>query len=172
MPSSEPSVKAELDVVDYIQVTRDSYAQLGYDAYRWADNTGVPPAFVTPAKPLSESRVALIASGGVYRSGDIGFSHKDDLTYREIPTDAPTDELRVTHFAYDQTNAQADINVVFPIDGLKTMAASGEIGSVADVSLTFMGGIYSQRRLGETLIPALVERVQELEADIALLVPV
>ncbi len=167
-----PEAPAELDVVDYIQVTRDSYALLGFDAYRWADNSADAPAFNAPTKPLDESRVVLIASGGVYRVGDIGFTHKDDLTHREVPIDAPTDELRVTHFAYDQTNARNDVNVVFPIDALRAMETAGEIGELADVSLTFMGGIYSQRRLGETLVPAIVERVRELEADIALLVPV
>ncbi|MFT7474322.1 MAG: D-proline reductase (dithiol) PrdB [Verrucomicrobiales bacterium] len=162
----------ELDAVDYIQVTRDSYASLGFDAYRWADNSDEPPAFVPPTKPLSDSKVVLIASGGVYRVGDVGFSHKDDLTYREIPIDTPTDDLRVTHFAYDQTNARSDVNAVFPIDSLLAMASAGEIGELAEVALTFMGGIYSQRRLGETLTPAIVDRVHELEADIALLVPV
>jgi D-proline reductase (dithiol) PrdB len=161
----------ELDPVDYIQVTRDSYAQLGYDSYRWADNPE-PPAFVAPKKPLAESKVVLIASGGVYRLGDIGFTHKDDLTHREIRIDTPTDELRVTHFAYDQTSGRADPNAVFPIDALRAMQTAGEIGSLADVALTFMGGIYSQRRLHEALVPALVDRVRELEADLALLVPV
>ena len=161
-----------LDAVDYIQVTRDSYALLGFDAYRWADNSNEPPAFVTPSKPLSESKVVLIASGGVYRVGDVGFNHKDDLTHREVPIETPVSDLRVTHFAYDQTNARADVNAVFPIDSLRAMAESGEIGELADVALTFMGGIYSQRRLGETLMPAIVDRVHELEADIALLVPV
>lgn len=160
-----------LDTVDYIQVTHDSYTKLGYDAYRWADNTDSPAAFVSPTKPLSESKVVLIASGGVYRVGDIGFTHKDDLTHREIAADAPTDELRVTHFAYDETSAKEDINSVFPIKALRTMVDAGEIGSV-EAGLTFMGGIYSQRRLGETLIPAIVDRVRELEADLALLVPV
>ena len=163
---------ADLDPVDYIQVTKDAYALLGYDAYRWADNTAEPSAFVQPAKPLSESKVLLIASGGVYRVGDIGFTHKDDLTHRETPTDTPSEDMRVTHFAYDEESAKADINAVFPIDSLRAMVDAGEIGSLADESLTFMGGIYSQRRLGETLIPAIVDRVAELEADIALLVPV
>ena len=163
---------ADLDPVDYIQVTKDAYALLGYDAYRWADNTAEPSAFVQPAKPLSESKVVLIASGGVYRVGDIGFTHKDDLTHRETPTDTPSEDMRVTHFAYDEESAKADINAVFPIDSLRAMVDAGEISSLADESLTFMGGIYSQRRLGETLIPAIVDRVAELEADIALLVPV
>lgn len=168
MASTPPD---DLDVVDYIEVTRDSYALLGYDAYRWAHNSDAP-AFVHPGKPLSESRVVLLASGGVYRIGDIGFTHKDDLTHREIASDTPVDELRITHFAYDQTDARKDPNVVFPLAALRTLAARGEIGSVAEVALTFMGGIYSQRRLGEILVPALVDRVRELEADVALLVPV
>lgn len=172
----EPNVgaapPADLDVVDYIKVTHDTYAQLGYDSYRWADNREVPSPFAPPQKPLAESRVVLIASGGVYRSGDVAFTHQDDLTFRAIPADTPTEELRVTHFAYDQTNARSDINTVFPIEALRTMAENGEIGAIADEALTFMGGIYSQRRLTETVIPALVDRARELEADIALLVPV
>jgi len=166
-----PDARGEVDAVDYIAVTRDSYAALGYDSYRWAHNTE-PSAFVKPVKPLADSRVVLIASGGVYQVGDVAFTHKDDLSIREIPSDTSIDDLRVTHFAYDQTAARADPNVVFPIDALRTMAAAGEIGSIADVSLTFMGGIYSQRCLAETVIPAMVDRVHELEADIALLVPV
>jgi len=162
----------ELDVVDYIQVTADTYSSLGYDSYRWADNSGEPAAFVQLDKPVSASRVVLIASGGVYRSGDVGFTHKDDTSFREIPSDVDTGELRVTHFAYDQTNAREDINVVFPIDALRELDATGEIGEVAEVALTFMGGIYSQRRLKESLIPSMVDRVAELGADIALLVPV
>ena len=162
----------DVDAVDYIEVTRDSYALLGYDSYRWADNTDEPSAFVPSAKPLAESKIVLIASGGVYRVGDIGFTHKDDLTHREIPMNVPTDELRVTHFAYDQTSARKDVNAVFPIDALRSLVDAGEVGSLADVALTFMGGIYSQRRLAERLVPAIVDRVHELEADIALLVPV
>ena len=162
----------ELDVVDYIQVTADTYSSLGYDSYRWADNSAEPPALTTPTKPLAQSRVVLIASGGIYRVGDVGFTHKDDTSFREIPTDVSTEDLRVTHFAYDQTNARDDINVIFPIDGLRALVDAGEVGELADVALTFMGGIYSQRRLHVALIPPLVERVQETEADIALLVPV
>lgn len=162
----------DLDLVDQIQITRDAYALLGFEPYRWADNTDDPPSLVAARTPLAESRVVLIASGGVYRHGDVGFTHKDDVTHREIPIDTPTSQLRVTHFAYDQTAAQADPNVVFPIDPLRSMVESGEIGELAEVALTFMGGIYSQRRLHETLVPALIDRVRELEADLALLVPV
>ncbi len=162
---------AHIDPVDYIEVTRASYALLGFESYRWADNSD-PSAFVTPSKPLAESKVVLIASGGIYQVGDIGFTHKDDVTHREIPVETSIADLRVTHFAYDKTSARADPNSVFPIDALRNLVSAGEVGSLAEVSLTFMGGIYSQRRLRETLVPTLVERVGELEADVALLVPV
>ncbi len=160
------------DPVDYIAVTRDTYAQLGYSEYRWADNRGDSVPFSEPSKPLADSKVVLLASGGVYAVGDVGFTHKDDVTFREISMDTPSDKLRVTHFAYDETSAKEDVNAVFPIDALRAMRATGEIGELAEVALTFMGGIYSQRRLQETLVPALVDRVEELDADIALLVPV
>lgn len=161
----------ELDVVDHIQQTRDSYAQLGYDSYRWAHEPE-PAAFVRPRKPLAESKVALIASGGIYHVGQTAFHHKDDTSYRRIPTDADTADLRTSHFAYDMTDARIDPNVVFPIDALRGMVADGTIGSLTGHALTFMGGIYSQRRLREELIPALVDEIEAMSPDIVLLVPV
>jgi D-proline reductase (dithiol) PrdB len=160
-----------VDPVDYIDITRRAYDALGYAPYRWAENLD-PVDLVTPTKPLEECTVVLLASGGVYQVGDVGFTHKDDLTHREIPVDTPADQIRVTHFAYDTTNAELDPNVVFPLPALRALAEAGEIGAIAPVALTFMGGTYSQRRLGEQLTPVLVERVKELGADIALLVPV
>jgi len=162
---------AELDVVDHIQQTKDSYDQLGYDSYRWAHEPE-PAAFVTPTKSLSESRVALIASGGVYQVGQVAFHHKDDTSYRRIPTDVATADLRTSHFAYDMTSARKDPNVVFPIDALRSMAEQDTIGELAPHALTFMGGIYSQRRLKEELLPALADEIREIEPDVILLVPV
>ena len=160
-----------LDPVDYIAQTRAAYDALGYPEYRWAHNPE-PVALTPPTRPLAESTVVLVASGGIYRRGQVGFTHKDDVTHREIPTSAPIDELRVTHFAYDQTDARHDIGVVFPLGALRALEAEGTIGGIAEVAITFMGGIYSQRRVREELIPPLVDRIHGLEADLVLLVPV
>ena len=161
----------DLDVVDYIRQTRDTYASLGYGEYRWAHNVDDPP-WAPLAKPLSECIVGLIASGGIYQVGQVAFTHKDDVTHREIPTDLDLEDLRVTHFAFDQTDARRDPNVIFPIEPLRSLAAEGFIGGLTSHGLTFMGGIYSQRRLAEELIPVLVDRTLELGADVVLLVPV
>lgn len=157
--------------IDYIALTRETYDLLGYEPYRWARNPE-PPPLAPLRKPLSESRLGLIASGGVYQRGQVAFTHRDDLTHREVPTDAGIDRLRVTHFAFDQSNARSDPNVIFPIEALRALVAEGTIGSLTSHALTFMGGIYSQRRLRETLIPKLVERTLQLGADAVLLVPV
>ncbi len=164
-------VKSDRDPVDYIAVTKEAYGSLGYQPYRWASKED-PPSWAPLRKPLQDARLGLIASGGIYRHGQVAFTHKDDVTHREIPTDVDTRELRVTHFAYDQADARQDPNVIFPIDTLRMLVAEGAVGALAPLALTFMGGIYSQRRLGSELIPVLVERTLELEVDAVLLVPV
>ncbi len=161
---------AQLDVVDYIQQTRDSYSSLGYPDYRWAHNPEA--SVINPPVDLASSRLAVVASGGIYVDGQVAFHHMDDTSHRRIPMDVDVDELRISHFAYDTTDAKADPNVVFPVEALRALAADGTIGSLAPTGLTFMGGIYSQRRVREELIPALTDDLREMAPDVVLLVPV
>jgi D-proline reductase (dithiol) PrdB len=157
--------------VSYIARTREQYATLGYDEYRWWHEPE-EPAWAEVTKPLAESRLGLIATGGVYQVGQIAFTHRDDTSYRAIATDVDSSLLRATHFAYDLTDARRDINVVFPIDTLRALVAEGFVGELAQNAYTCMGGIYSTRRVREELAPALVERCLEDEVDLVLLVPV
>ncbi len=157
--------------VDYIERTREQYSALGYPIYQWVESD--TPAPWTPLrKPISESRLGLVASGGIYVEGQIAFHFKDDISYREIDSATPIEKLRATHFAYDLSDARSDPNVVFPLDRLRELVAAGEIGSLAPRAYTFMGGIYSSRKVRETLAPAICERLKQDEVDLALLVPV
>jgi D-proline reductase (dithiol) PrdB len=157
--------------VAYIARIRDKYATLGYPDYRWVVNETQPPWHPLP-KPLSECRLGLIASGGIYVTGQVAFHYKDDTSYRVIPTHVNTADLRATHFAYDLTDARSDANVVFPIDPLRQLVKEGVIGTLADHAFTFMGGIYSARRVQDDLAPQLTARLQEEQVDAVLLVPV
>jgi len=157
--------------VDYIERTRALYDALGYPPYRWVRNEGTPP-FAPVVEPLESASLVLIASGGIYEHGQRAFHYRDDASFRVIDADVSTDRLRVTHFAYDLTDARADPNVVFPIDTLRGLVREGKLGALARQCFTFMGGIYSSRRVREQLAPALLERVRALEVDLALLVPV
>ena len=157
--------------VDYIARTRRQYAGLGYPPYRWVHNAGRPP-FAPLGKPLSQSRLGLVASGGIYRVGQVAFHYRDDFSFRVIPADTPTGELRATHFAYDLSDARSDPNCVFPLETLRNLAAEGRIGALGPSAYAFMGGIYSARLVRERLAPAIAERLQKDEVDVALLVPV
>ena len=164
MPPSRPPI-------DYIQRTREQYDALGYPTYRWVENEGSPP-WSPVAKPLAESRVALIGSGGVYTPGQIAYHFKDDTSFRLIDSDTPEGDLHVTHFAYDLSDARRDPNVVFPLGTLRRLVTEGFIAGLGPRAYGFMGGIYSARKVRDVLAPALADRVVEDEVDLALLVPV
>jgi D-proline reductase (dithiol) PrdB len=164
MPSTRPPI-------DYIQRTEAQYSALGYPIYRWVKSE-TPPPWAPLRKPLAESRLGLLASGGIYAPGQVAFHFKDDFSYREIDTQTPAAELRVTHFAYDLTDARRDPNVVFPVDTLRRLVAEGELGELSARAYTFMGGIYSARKVRDVLAPALADRLVDDEVDLALLVPV
>ena len=152
-------------------ITREQYEALGYPAYNWVENPDQPP-FTPLAKPLSQARVGLVASGGIYRLGQVAFHYKDDISYRRIQRDTDNQDLRITHFAYDLTDARADPNVVFPLDTLRHLERASRIGSLATNALTFMGGIYSARRVRDVRAPAIVAELVNDEVDVAILVPV
>jgi D-proline reductase (dithiol) PrdB len=160
-----------MQAVEYIQRITDTYAQLGYKPYQWV-HSEEPPPWQPLHKPLSKCRLGLIASGGIYVTGQVAFHFKDDASFRAIPTNVRTEDLRTAHFAYDQADARQDPNVVFPIDTLRNLVKEGFIGELADHAYTFMGGIYSSRRVQDKLAPQLTERLLAEKVDVALLVPV
>ena len=163
--------RMESEPVDYIQRTREQYDGLGYAEYDWVRIEDDPP-FVPISRPLADSRVGLIGSGGIYRRGQVAFNYKDDISYRVIASDTVGTDLRITHFAYDLTDARNDPNVVFPLQTLRDLARSNRIGELSANAYTFMGGIYSARKVRNTLAPALADRVQQDEVDVVILVPV
>ena len=157
--------------VDYIARTRAVYSSLGFPPYRWVANEPLASLAHT-GKPQTEWRVGLIASGGIYAVGQIAFHHRDDFSYREIARDTPVEDLRTTHFAYDLADSRQDPNVVFPLEILRGLAAQGVIAELGANAYTFMGGIYSAKKVRDVLAPALADRLVADAVDVALMVPV
>ena len=157
--------------VKYIERITATYGALGYEKYEWYQKKS-PPYLVARNKPLSKCKVGMIATGGIYKSGQRAFHYKDDASYRSIPSETPLSKLRATHFAYDLEGARKDINVVFPANALKKLHEEGILGSVAENFFTCMGGIYSHRAVEKELAPNLVSRCLHEKIDVVLLVPV
>ena len=137
---------------------------------------GIPlPEFDTDpwvsGPPLSQRRVAIISTAGLQVRGDRPFGLGAD-DYRVIPGDTPGADLIMSHVStnFDRSGFQQDLNIAFPIDRLREMAADGEIGSVADFHYSFMGA--TDPDLYEGPARRLAELLKKDNVDAALLVPI
>ncbi len=89
---------------------------------------------------LSARKVAIVSSAALIRRGDRPFDFGSG-EYRVLPANWPTDEILMSHVSinFDRAGFQRDINVAYPIDRLRELAAEGVIGGVADSHYTVMG---------------------------------
>ena len=157
--------------VMYIASITERYKSLGYAPYRWFYAEG-PPAFQPLRKPLSESRLGVLSTSGAYVVGQVAYYYKDDTSIRAIPNDTPTGQIHFSHITENYLeNPRRDPNCIIPIDTLRAAEADGAIGELAPQLFSCMGGVYSQRRVHEEMIPALYEGFRSQAVDVALLVP-
>lgn len=153
--------------IDYIPRTRELYK--AFTPYRWVVNEE-PPPWAPLGKPLSQCKVALMSSGGILYRDQPRF-HREDASYRLIPKNARRDELSVWHFGYPTRDVVRDPNCVFPLERMRELEAEGVIGELGDPAFTFMGGIYSARKVREELAPKIVEELRSRRVEAFYLVP-
>ncbi|MCH7801198.1 MAG: hypothetical protein IIC24_06600 [Chloroflexi bacterium] len=124
--------------------------------------------WATMSRPLSESKVALVTTGGVYLKEEEKFE-RGDHTFRELPSDITQEEVRIWHPGYDRGPAMQDINCIFPINRFRELAAEGIIGSLADTHYSFMGLILDTTALIEESAPEAARRLKAAGVDAAFL---
>ena len=153
---------------------------------RWVYEDG---PFAEPAKPLSESRVALFTSSGHFVAEDdprpfgvedmtqqeaedrIGDFIRAAPTLSRIPVDTIHEDLRVQHGGYDISSAMADPGVTFPVTVLRELAAEGVIGELHSDAFSFPGATAQMRIIKESG-PEWARMLGDEEVDLVLLVPV
>jgi D-proline reductase (dithiol) PrdB len=122
---------------------------------------------------LSRSTIAIVSAGGVHLATQEPFNIADelgDLTYRVIHPEAEAAELKVTHHHYDHADADEDINVVFPLDVLRELAAEGFIGGVAKKHIGYMGYTMQLKAMYEGTAPQIANEIDRgSRADAVLL---
>lgn len=130
---------------------------------------GVTPDVAGP--PLAQRRVAIITTAGLHLRSDRPFD-SGAADYRVIPGDAPAGDLVMSHLSvnFDRTGFQEDLNVVFPLERLRELAAEGVVGAVADVHYSFMGA--TQIRALEVKARELAGLLKKDRVDAVLLSPV
>lgn len=144
-------------------------------AYPWRRIDPVPLARL--AKPLAASRVALVTTAGLVPPFERPFDPAmkgGDFSFRVIRSAANVRKLEEHHRsnAFDHAGILRDPNVAFPLDRLRELATTGEIGDVAPRHLSFMGSITAPGRLARRTAPEAARLLVEDGVDVALLFPV
>ncbi len=144
-------------------------------AYPWRRIDPVPLARL--AKPLAACRVALVTTAGLVPPLERAFDPAvkgGDFSFRVIRSDANVRRLEEHHRSdtFDHAGILRDPNVAFPLDRLRELAATGEIGDVAPRHLSFMGSITAPGRLARHTAPEAARLLVEDAVDVALLFPV
>lgn len=126
---------------------------------------------------LSKATVATVTAGGVHLRDQEPFNIADelgDLGFRVIPEDADASDLMVTHHHYDHSDADQDINVVFPLDVLRDLKEDlkeeGLIREVAREHVGYMGYTMQLKAMYEGTAPEIANEIDRgSRADVAVL---
>jgi D-proline reductase (dithiol) PrdB len=158
--------------IRYVDALEDYYGSMGHPAYRWTVNQEAP--LHTPSKLLSQCTVSLLTSGGVSHCSMPAFNPdaRNDHRLDSIDKSADAADFQIHDSYYDHTDADTDINCIFPIDRLRDMADSGEIGGVsARLWSGFMGRIYNRSKITDESGPAFADALMEDNVDILVAAP-
>ncbi|MGH3251645.1 MAG: glycine/sarcosine/betaine reductase selenoprotein B family protein, partial [Trebonia sp.] len=101
-------------------------------------NDDVP--WTPPATAVSSGMLALVTTAGLHHRDDAPFV-KYDQTYRVIDAGVSEQDLLQSQssIGFDRSLRMRDINVVFPIDRLRELAASQAIGALSDKFYSLVG---------------------------------
>jgi D-proline reductase (dithiol) PrdB len=139
------------------------------------------PVWTPFAKRLSESRIALLSSAGLYlkASQDAYDLERErarpewgDPTWRAIPASADPAELGVAHLHINDEDLIADPEIALPMRGLEQLVEDGVIGGTVAQHMTVMG--YQDRHLEvwrETTAVEISAYLREEGADGVVLAP-
>jgi D-proline reductase (dithiol) PrdB len=144
------------------------------DSYHPWESEDVP--WTPVEKPLREATVAVVTTAGVHHRDQKPFDMKDpngDPSFRVIDSSRSPSSLMITHDYYDHSDADRDINIVFPLDRLREMVAEGTIGGLSEKHYSFMGHIDGPNisALVEDTGPRVAEAIVKDGVDIVLLTP-
>ena len=131
----------------YIPPITAHYSGQGFEPYQWHVADGAPPRARAPLKPLSECRLGVMSTSGVYVSGEhLAYCYKDDTTIRHIRVDAVPNQLRFSHITENYLVAgRSDPNCLLPLGALRRLVSNQVLGSIASTALSCMGGVMSGR---------------------------
>lgn len=128
--------------------------------------------FTSLTKPLAQSTLALVSTGGLRMKSQPPYDlldHDGDWSIRAIDSDVSASDLTIDHSHYNHGDADEDINCMFPIERIRELAATGFVGSVAKTSVGMMGFVPNGAHVVEEAGPEAARRLKAAGTDVALL---
>lgn len=136
--------------------------------YPFVQNRRAP--FTPARRALPMLNLALISSAGAFIDGTPAFDESAP-SFREIPIEVESGDLRFVARGYDPAAVQQDMNAEVPIERLLEFENNGIIGQLNPVFWSFSGFAPDAARLVDELVPSLLERIARYEVQAALLIP-
>ncbi len=132
------------------------------------------------ARPLSELRLSVVSSAGIARRDDRPFDsdgeRRDpwwgDPSWRRIPSDTRTGDVRLDHLHIDTRLGEEDLDTVMPLERAEELCAEGFLGKLAPSHYSFMGYLLRPETFLERSVSEMIDRMHAEEVDAVLLVPV
>lgn len=161
-----------MEPIMYVKMLDEFYQGVGFPPYKWSvfrTTTWTPLE-----KPLEKCRIALCCSSGLSRKEQLPYDPycRSDLTFREIPKDTRAEDLVINYAYYDHSDADKDINCVFPIDRFRELEKEGYIGELAEINYGLgMGRMYKRTALQTQLAAEIARRLKGAVVDALFLVP-
>jgi D-proline reductase (dithiol) PrdB len=128
--------------------------------------------FTYLAGPLAACRLAIVTTAGLHRRSDRPFG-PGEQGYRVIPADTPAADIVPSHtsLGFDRVPTMRDLNISFPLDRLRELAARGELGGEAPRHYSFMGAQRDVLRIQGETGPEVGRRLRDEGVNAALITP-
>jgi D-proline reductase (dithiol) PrdB len=142
--------------------------------YKWQHIDPVP--WATPVGLLRDATVGLVVNACMIAPGQPPFHAErpeNDSSMRVIPSATDPCTLVNTYpgQAFDHAGLELDANLLVPLDRLRDLERSGEIGAIAPRMVSLCGHITKPQQLIEETAPEIALLFAEDQADVVLLVP-
>ncbi len=161
-----------MEAIKYVDTLNNYYTAMGNPPYRWTVNESAPLHRLD--KPLQACTVSLLTSGGVSQCAMPAFNPdaRNDHRLDAISRHVDATDFQIHDSYYNHSDADRDINCIFPIERLRELAAAGEVGTVSDRLWSgFMGRIYDRSKVLQESAPAFAAALREDNVDLLIAAP-
>ncbi len=154
-------------------IAQHQYAP-AFKTYPWPTFRQTPWAPL--GKPVAQSTLAVVTTGGLYRPGvDPAFDGEaleGDWGFRALPRDVDLSGLAIAHPHFPHEVAEADMNTIFPLERLGELESAGLVGRLAPTHYSTMGYVTRAADLAAETAPLIAKRMKAEGVEVALVIPV